>query len=113
MEKSQRELPCKLLNPLVIFFKPGKVYPMKPRAFSLFFFVLFAFIFPKTLFSPVWAEELAVDGFQDSSVGEFPASWKTYPFQGGKAKRVYKIEQEGSSKFLRAVDDEQLSITIL
>jgi hypothetical protein len=86
---------------------------MKSRPLVLFFLFLAAFTFHEILFCPVWGEEQSVDGFQESSVGDFPSSWKTYPFQGGKAKRVYKIEQEGSSKFLRAVDDEQLSVTIL
>lgn len=59
------------------------------------------------------AAEQSLDGFSQGSVGEFPPGWKTYPFQMGKAKQVYKIEQEGNSKFLRAVDEEQLSVTIV
>lgn len=60
----------------------------------------------------VGAEELSVDGFAESVPGDFPINWKTYPLQMGKAKRVYRISQEGQEKFLRAVDEEFLSVTV-
>lgn len=56
-------------------------------------------------------EEISVDGFSQATVGEFPNGWKTYPLQMGKAKRVYRIAQEGEENFLRAVDVEFLSVT--
>lgn len=56
--------------------------------------------------------DLPIDGFSQDVVGEFPQHWRTYPFQMGKAKRVYKIAEEGGRKFLRAVDEERLSVTI-
>ena len=58
------------------------------------------------------ADSQSVDNFSNSSVGAFPEGWDTYPLQMGKAKKVYKIEQEGAKKFLRAVDEAQLSATI-
>lgn len=58
------------------------------------------------------ADSQTVDNFAASPVGGFPSGWDTYPLQMGKAKKVYKIEQEGSRKYLRAVDDAQLSATI-
>ena len=86
---------------------------MKSSLRLLIWVNLFSWVIGGGLCRISWGDELAVDGFQDGAVGEFPSSWKTYPFQGGKAKRVYKIDQENGARFLRAVDDDQLSITIL
>lgn len=61
---------------------------------------------------PARGAELNVDEFQQGSLGSFPDSWKTYPFQMGKAKKVYRLEQEGGLRFLRAVDDKDLSVHI-
>lgn len=71
-------------------------------------------LFGLALASPFHAQgvEKIVDGFQQNSNGRFPDNWKTYPFHKRKAKKVYRIEQEGSTKFLRAVDEKDISVTI-
>ncbi len=53
-----------------------------------------------------------VDNFQADAVGEFPKDWVTYPFQGGKAKKVYRIGEEAGKKFLRADDEGGYSVQI-
>lgn len=58
------------------------------------------------------AETISVDGLSASTPGSFPKNWKTYPFHYGKAERVYKVEEEGGRRIIRASDSEDLSIPI-
>ena len=62
--------------------------------------------------TPALAEELRVDEMASGQVGQFPASWKTYPFHAGKAERVYKIAEEAGKKFIRAEDSDNISVPI-
>lgn len=59
-----------------------------------------------------YAEELVVDGLSAAEVGSFPKNWKTYPFHYGKAEKVYKVEQDGGRRILRAQDFEDISVPI-
>lgn len=57
-------------------------------------------------------ESIRVDNLAESQVGQFPKDWKTYPFHKNKAKRVYKVEQNGGDKFIQAVDHSDISVPI-
>lgn len=58
------------------------------------------------------AEEMTIDNFTASAPGSFPKDWKTYPFQYGKARRVYKVEENSGTKFIRAEDSADISVPI-
>lgn len=61
-----------------------------------------------------FADEISVDDLsKEKSVGHFPSTWQTFPFQGGKAKQVYKVEEENGQRFIRAYDNQDLSVRIL
>jgi DUF3047 family protein len=83
-------------------------------------FVLFTSFFLCALLPlPLGAEQLetpsqlAVDGLSaNTAPGEFPPWWKTYPFQKGKAKAVYKVQEENGNRFIRAQDDKDISTPI-
>src|SRR5262245_28587929 len=89
--------------------------PSRKTFFTLsvsFFLTLFPFL-------PLGAElletapQLVVDSLSEGvPPGEFPAWWKTYPFQKGKAKVVYKVQEENGKRFIRAQDDKDISIPI-
>ncbi len=76
---------------------------------SIFFSFFLSFLFLSTT---AWSEERAVDDFYSSALEGFPASWDTYPFQKGKAKKVYRIKQEGNLRFIHADDHEDISTPI-
>ena len=50
-----------------------------------------------------------LDSFASSKVGKFPRLWRTWPFQRGKAAKVYKIGEENGERFIRAYDDHDAS----
>jgi hypothetical protein len=54
-----------------------------------------------------------VEDFTSSTVGKFPNSFKTYPFQRSKAEGVYIVQEEGGNKFLYAKDDKDVSVQTL
>ena len=54
------------------------------------------------------AEKL-VESFNTYELDKFPKSFKTYPFQRGKAEQVYLVKEEGGNQFLHALDDKDLS----
>jgi len=56
---------------------------------------------------------LTVDNFEQYETGKFPSSWRTWPFQRGKAMEVYKVEGENGNKFLHAFDDKDVSVQTL
>lgn len=55
---------------------------------------------------------VGIDSFAKGAAGEFPKGWRTWPTQGGKAREVYKITDEGGNKFLAAHDDKDHSVQI-
>lgn len=59
--------------------------------------------------SPV-IEKLNIDKLSRARVDRFPAGWRTWPFRRGKAKQVYKVKQEGNSRFIHAYDDKDISV---
>lgn len=59
------------------------------------------------------SSQLIVDDFSKvKSVGDFPIWWKTYPFQSGKVKKVYKIAEEQGARYIHAVDEQDISLPI-
>jgi hypothetical protein len=76
----------------------------------LIFFSLFV-----TLKAPLQAsaQGISVDDLdKNPNSGEFPSGWKTYPFQSGKAKKVYHVVVESNERWIQARDDQDLSIPI-
>lgn len=51
-----------------------------------------------------------VENFSHYKIGKFPKSFRTYPFQRRDAKKVYAVAEEGDNQFLRAVDDQDISV---
>lgn len=56
---------------------------------------------------------MIVDDFERYPVDKYPSGWRTWPFQGSKANKVYKIGSENGNKFLSADDTSGLSVQIL
>ena len=50
-----------------------------------------------------------IGNISSSKVDAFPKSWRTWPFQGGDAKRVYKVKEQNGKKYLHAFDKWDLS----
>ena len=48
------------------------------------------------------AQTQVIEDFSRGEIGKFPAAFRTYPFQRGKASQVYLIRQEGGDRFLQA-----------
>lgn len=72
------------------------------------------FTSPNLLWAQSTDETITVDELsKNKSVGDFPTGWSTFPFQGGKAKQVYKIAEENGKKFIRASDNQDISVRIL
>lgn len=82
---------------------------MQPLQITLRFFLMGLFFFAS---SAAFSQEFNIDDFSKSTVGAFPGWWKTYPFQKGKAKKVYKVDEEKGQRFIRAEDDQDISIPI-
>lgn len=59
------------------------------------------------------AQGRTIEDFTSSTVGKFPNSFKTYPFQRTKAEGVYLVQEEGGNKFLSAKDDKDISVQTL
>ena len=49
--------------------------------------------------------KLYLDSFKDSKIGNFPKKWRTWPTQRDEASRIYKVEEEGGRRFIRAYDE--------
>lgn len=80
-----------------------------------FYFLLLFILIPLSLFADSKKQlgEILIDDFSKTkAVGDFPLWWKTYPFQMGKAKQVYKIAEEKGFRYVHAVDDQEISIPI-
>lgn len=56
------------------------------------------------------AQARVLDDFSGYEAGKFPSSFRTYPFQRGKAEGVYVVKEEGGNKFLSAKDDKDVSV---
>jgi hypothetical protein len=56
---------------------------------------------------------LTIDDFSEYKTGKFPALWRTWPFQRGKAKDIYFVKEENGRKYLSADDNNSASIQIL
>ena len=59
------------------------------------------------------SETRVIDSFDRYDVGDFPKRFRTYPFQRGKAKSVYRVEEEGGNKYLQAVDKNDTSVLVM
>ncbi len=51
-----------------------------------------------------------VEDFSQYQPDKFPVSFRTYPFQRGKAEKVYSVKEEDGNRFLHAVDDKEMSV---
>lgn len=56
---------------------------------------------------------LIIDDFTAYQTGRFPSSWRTWPFQRGKAQEVYQVGEENGKKILKAADTTGLSPEIM
>ncbi len=54
--------------------------------------------------------ERVIEDFSDSKTGDFPKDFRTYPFQHGKAERVYRVQEEAGNKYLNGTDKEDISV---
>ncbi|MDX1386232.1 MAG: DUF3047 domain-containing protein [bacterium] len=62
--------------------------------------------------SEVLGNTIQVDELSKSKVGEFPTGWETFPFQKGKARKVYSIQENHGRKYIRALDNQNISVII-
>jgi hypothetical protein len=53
-----------------------------------------------------------VEEFTQYDADKFPTSFRTYPFQRGKAQDVYIVKEDGGNKFLHASDDKDVSVQV-
>jgi hypothetical protein len=53
-----------------------------------------------------------VEDFEGVTPGEFPSRFTTFPFQRRKAKKVYRVADDGKNRFLQAVDRDGLSVQV-
>lgn len=54
--------------------------------------------------------ERMIEDFSDSKNEDFPKDFRTYPFQHGKAERVYHVKEEAGNKYLNGTDTEDISV---
>ena len=57
-------------------------------------------------------QKIMIENFSGYPADQFPRRFRTYPFQRTKALKVYKTAQENRNVFLKAMDNEDLSIII-
>lgn len=72
----------------------------------------FFLVFFTASLSPAQFDTKGIDSFSRYPEGEFPTSFRTWPFQRGKAKQVYKVKKEGNNLYLAADDDKNISAQI-
>ena len=74
--------------------------------------LMFALLAVATLSSAALRAEGArnVENFTQYDVDKFPKSFRTYPFQRGKAEKVYIVKDENGNKILHASDDQDISV---
>jgi hypothetical protein len=51
-----------------------------------------------------------IEDFSKEEPGKFPASFRTYPFQRGKAMQVYSVAADSENRYLKAFDDKGISV---
>jgi hypothetical protein len=73
---------------------------------------ILAFILLVLVCLPAFAANV-IDDFEKYHDGDFPSSWRTWPFQRGKAEQIYKVASENGNKYLHADDAAGLSIQIM
>ncbi|MDO8643635.1 MAG: DUF3047 domain-containing protein [bacterium] len=76
--------------------------------FSLILFLLFS----PLVFAKEKSPQGLIEDFSKGMVGKLPVRFRTYPFQRGKAEKVYQIRKEGENGYLQAVDNRDLSVAI-
>lgn len=62
---------------------------------------------------PPKPEKKWIESFKKYSAGKFPTSWRTWPFQRGKAGNVYTVMEEDGKKYLRAKESFGASAQIM
>lgn len=67
-------------------------------------------VFPLFAFN---GRSIVLEDFNGYSVGKFPSDWRTWPFQRGKAMKVYSVKEENGNKYLSAYDNADISVQIL
>lgn len=55
-------------------------------------------------------DKIGITSFSSDAVGDFPKGWRTWPGQGGPAKEVYHVQEEGGNKYLAADDGKDHSV---
>ncbi len=87
-----------------------------PKKLNISFLIGFIFLlipFAISADGKQQSSEVVVDDFSKvKSIGDFPIRWKTYPFQSGKVKQVYKIAEEKGVRYIHAVDEQDISLPI-
>ena len=73
---------------------------------------IFTALFLLSPFAFAQVSESTLDDFSKDSLDNYPKGWSTYPFQGGKVKKVYKVQEENGERFIRARDDQDISMPI-
>ncbi len=53
-----------------------------------------------------------MESFTSYPANKFPTSFRTYPFQRGKAQEVYFVREENGNKYLNGTDEKDLSIQV-
>ncbi len=86
--------------------------PIYPSIYIFSLFLSFFLLISQA--NPILADEIIVDELsKNKTTGDFPVEWHTFPFQGGKAKQVYKVAEENGKKFIRAYDNQDFSVRIM
>lgn len=53
-----------------------------------------------------------IEDFSDDEAGKFPESFRTYPFQRGKATKVYAVQADSENHYLNATDGADISVQV-
>lgn len=53
-----------------------------------------------------------IDDFSQYELEKFPSSFRTYPFQRGKAMEVYTVKADSDNKYLNATDEKDISVQV-
>lgn len=61
---------------------------------------------------PMLSDPVRVDNLPQSLLDYFPKDWKTYPFHKNKAQKVYKVREENGEKYIKALDEKDISVPI-
>lgn len=82
------------------------------RFLPVFLFLYFTQAFAEPYIANQLPSLRIIEDFSDSKLNRFPASFRTYPFQRGKAERVYVVKSENGNNYLQAKDNEDISVQI-